>query len=137
MLPSCALARRNASSRDKPRRIRSSAQLSMWNRSSSSICASTALPFRIARHHVRTRLLRLILPPRSSLFGRRLQNCADHVGKLRPLPGLGLKPPPSRRRQPVKACPPLVLALAPLPGDPALVLQPIQGGVERPLLDLQ
>src|SRR5215469_1700297 len=67
----------------------------------------------------------------------RAQNPFDHFRHAVPFFGFALQPALSRRGQVVVLRFPLVVRLAPLAPDPALILQAVQCRIERALLDFQ
>ena len=73
----------------------------------------------------------------ASRQSRRAQHLADRAHEAVPSAGLGRELPTACRCQTVVARLAIVLGRAPERGDPAAVLEPMQRGVERAVLDLQ
>src|SRR6185437_9943980 len=66
-----------------------------------------------------------------------VQNGADHAGHFVPFASLRLEPPPANRGEPVITSATIIVTLAPVAGDPALMLQPVERRVERALRHLK
>jgi len=73
----------------------------------------------------------------SHVLRRRGERQPDAVGNLLPVGQFFLEPPPAGGSQAVVLRLPLVFRLAPFGRNQALVLQPVQGGVQRSLLNLE
>jgi hypothetical protein len=65
------------------------------------------------------------------------QNPSDRADKGLPAFALLGQLTPAGRRQTIEARPAVVLRGSPLRSNPALILQPVQGRVERPLIGLE
>src|SRR5262245_32586254 len=74
---------------------------------------------------------------RSQLLGLRRQHPPNHLCHPIPLLLFALQSPFAFRREPVVLRLPFVFRFAPLARNPALVLQPVQRRIERPLLNLE
>src|SRR5262245_34304842 len=64
-------------------------------------------------------------------------DAADRGRQTRPLRGFAAEMTPAGPRQRVELRPPVVLARAPFSLNPALLLELVQRGIERPVADLQ
>src|SRR5689334_15072155 len=118
-----------------PRRTFSSVSRSTWNRISSSRSFSIFFPWKIDRT-----LPTMRFNTTTSLRFRPLrggEHAPDRGGEALPALRLLGELLPAGARQAVEARPPVVLRAAPLRPDPALLLEPVQGRVERPLVDGQ
>src|SRR5262245_39759013 len=75
---------------------------------------------------------------RVSYFLRcRVENAGDQRGHAVPLLCLGMELTPTGCGQPIELCFALIFGFAPLTRDQSLMFQPVQGWVQRSLLDLQ
>src|SRR5258706_12852571 len=74
---------------------------------------------------------------RSCFLGRRLEDAGNDVGHPIPVARLPLEMSPACGGQPIEARLALVLGFAPLALDEPLVLEPIEGRIERALLDFE
>src|SRR6266850_7012617 len=119
--PNSSRARRIASSRGTPPRTKSSAYASMWKRSAAALPSAMNEAGSRASHFLR-------LGP---------QDCSDHLRHAIPLFSFSLESAFTRGREPVIFRPAFIFRLAPFTGDPPLVFETIQGGVQRALLNFQ
>src|SRR5580700_5693396 len=87
---------------------------------------------------VKLRLATNAAGSRASYFlRRRLQNSRDDVRHAIPLFGFRLESALARSRETVVLGLAFIFRFAPFTGDPALVFQPVERGIERALLNLQ
>src|SRR5687768_9936397 len=134
MPPKASRARRRASSAESPARRSFSVSISRWKASSSSSSRSTARRRTRARSRRDHRLVQLFA---RFMASRRPQDELDHVHVAPPLLRLRAEGPAPGARELVVLRPPPVLGGAPLALDPPLLLEPLEGRVERALADVQ
>src|ERR1700723_2866691 len=131
-LPSLRYAWRRASWRDRPRARLSSISWARWTSSSGRRSSSHG-----RRRKNRRRLMR---QPLSGLVGDLAgagQDATDGVDHGAPAVGLEVELFAAGRGQLVEARLAVILADAPVGGDPAAIFEAVQGRVERTLLDLE
>src|SRR5262245_44341858 len=103
----------------------------MWKRISSAIVASNLPRRATASMNLRRRA------STSDLLGRGVKDRGDGARQLVPVRRLFSQPFPSGRRERVVLRLAVVLAVAPLGVDEPLLLETIEGGVERALRDVE
>src|SRR5205823_6734937 len=122
-----------ASAGDMPRATWSSMRCSRWYWSSSSSSSSTwAL-----RSSERTRRRSFLVQRMALASSRGLHNQRDCGRQTFPLGGLGLEGPATGRREPVVLGATIVLTRGPPCLNPALLLEFVEGRVQRALTDAQ
>src|SRR4051812_2174763 len=108
--------------------------MSMWNRSSASSSRSSRL--RRNSDVSRVVILRsMIMSPGSA--GSVGEDSPDRVGKPLPVPGFFGQLFSAALRQLVVLRLPVVLGIAPFRFDQSLLLEAMESGIERPLVDLE
>src|SRR5687768_5205024 len=112
-----------------PAATRRSTRRSRWNASSSSTSRSMGGRRKGIRKTRRT--------SRGGHGARGAQRLADRARVPLPRRGLGAELLTPRAAQLVVLGPAVVLRVAPLTGEPAFLLEAVQGGVQRPFLDEQ
>src|SRR5215471_368984 len=132
--PKAISAWRRASCGERPRAASLRVSISMWKRTSSSSCPSTSRLRKIARSAVRIRdAMAVLLRPALS----RREHAGDRLRETLPAFLFLGELPQAFLRQLVEARLPVVLRGSPGRADPALPLQPVERGIERPLVDLE
>src|SRR6185436_7770643 len=112
-----------------PAAMYSSMRRATWFRSSSSSSCATRAGWKRERRRRRSTAIQRMGPP----WLRRLHHQGDRRGQALPLGGLLLQGAASGPGERVVLGPPIVLALTPLGLDPAVLLELVQGRIERAL----
>src|SRR5690606_29875895 len=139
--PNATSDRRLASTGSTPSATSRSVSMSRWNPISSSIRASADRRPNIRRTRATIPSGRIIPAPqrgdREELHSGTAQNRFESGRKPAPALQLDAQRAPAARREPVIARTPAVVRRAPLARDQALLLQPLQRRIQRPLVHLQ
>src|SRR5678816_56399 len=132
-LPNASDARRRASSSVTPRRVCLAASMSRWKRISSSSSDSMVRRDTSARSHMAIRFVPRM--PTSSLRGA--QELFDRDDESPPALGFGAECFAAEGGQAVVLGAAVVVREAPFAVDPLLLLEALEGRIQRPLVDLE